>query len=84
MSRSNDHAITTTLLALASGALLGAAAALLLAPAPGKETRRKLVDLTDDAGKRIKNYSKETRHKMGGWCKGKGEDLQYDGGDAWI
>lgn len=82
MSRSNDNAITTTLLALASGALLGAAAALLLAPAPGRETRRKLVDLQEDAGKRIKKYAKEARYKMGS-CQN-GEDLQYDGGDAWI
>ena len=84
MSRSHDHAITTTLLALASGALLGAAAALLLAPNSGSETRRKLVDLTDGAGKRIKQYGNETLHKVGELRKGKSENLQYDGGDAWI
>ncbi len=83
MSRSNDNAITTTILALASGALLGAVAALLLAPAPGNETRRKLVDLQEGAGKRLKQYADEARTKMGG-CKAKGEDLHYDGGDAWI
>lgn len=83
MSHSNDNAITTTLLALASGALLGAVAALLLAPAPGNETRRKLVDLQEGAGKRLKNYARETKDKLGN-TKGKTEDLQYDGGDAWI
>jgi|APHig6443717497_1056834.scaffolds.fasta_scaffold18784_2 gas vesicle protein len=83
MSRSNDNAITTTLLALASGALLGAAAALLLAPAPGNETRRKLVDLQEGAGKRLKKYASDAKGRIAG-CKGKAEDLQYDGGDAWI
>jgi gas vesicle protein len=83
MSRSNDNAITTTILALASGAVLGAAAALLLAPAPGRETRRKLFDMREDAGNQLKKYAKETRYKIGG-TKAKGEDLQYDGGDAWI
>lgn len=83
MSRSNDNAITTTLLALASGALLGAAAALLLAPAPGAETRRRLVDLQNGAGKKIKKYASDAKEKIGG-PKGKAEDLQYDGGDAWI
>ncbi len=83
MSRSNDNAITTAVLALASGALLGAAAALLLAPAPGHETRRKLVDLQEGAGRRIKKYAQDARSKIGAG-KEKGEDLQYDGGDAWI
>lgn len=83
MSRSNDNAITTTLLALASGALMGAAAALLLAPAPGNETRRKLVDLQEGAGKKLKKYARDAKGKMTG-SKNKTEDLQYDGGDAWI
>jgi gas vesicle protein len=83
MSHSNDNAITTAVLALASGALLGAVAALLLAPAPGNETRRKLVDLQEGAGKRLKKYASEAKDKLGK-SKRKTEDLQYDGGDAWI
>lgn len=82
MSRSNDNAATTAILAFASGALLGAVAALLLAPAPGNETRRKLADLQEDATGKLKRYAKEARFKMG--PKGKTEDLHYDGGDAWI
>lgn len=82
MSRSNDNAITTTILALASGAVVGAAVALLLAPAPGRETRRKLIDLQEDAGKRLKKYTREARFKIG--SKANQEDLEYDGGDAWI
>jgi len=82
MSRSADNAATTAILAFASGALLGAVAALLLAPAPGNETRRKLANLQEGATGRLKHYAKEARFKMG--PKGKSEDLQYDGGDAWI
>ncbi len=82
MSRSSENAATTAILAFASGALLGAVAALLLAPAPGSETRRKLADMQEDASGRLKKYAKEARFRMA--PKGKGEDLQYDGGDAWI
>lgn len=81
MSRSSENA-TTTILAFASGALIGAVAALLLAPAPGRETRRRLLDIQEDTSDKIRKYAKEARFKMG--QKGKGEDLQYDGGDAWI
>lgn len=84
MSRSNDTAVTTAVLALASGALLGAVAALLFAPASGKETRRKLAGLQDDAGRKLKEYAREARSKAGNLGKPKSEDLQYDGGDAWI
>lgn len=83
MSRNADNAATTALLAFASGALMGAVAALLLAPAPGSETRRKLSDIQGGAADRIKRYAREARYKMA--RKGEnGEDLQYDGGDAWI
>lgn len=84
MPRSNDHAITTAILALASGALLGAATALLLAPASGRETRRKLHDIQEGASNRIREYASSACQKI---KKGKGvqqEDLIYDGGDAWI
>ena len=82
MSRSSETAATATVLAFASGALLGAVAALLLAPAPGNETRRKLAGLQGDASDRLKQYAREARYKMA--TIGIGEDLQYDGGDAWI
>lgn len=83
MPRTTDNAITTAVLALASGALLGAAAALLLAPAAGRETRRKLVDLQEDTSNKLKKYASETRHRISS-RKDKTEDLHYDGGDAWI
>ena len=82
MSRSSDNAVTTAILALTAGAFFGAVAALLLAPAPGNETRRKLCGLQENTTDRLKRYAQEARQKV---SKGaKGEDLQYDGGDAWI
>ncbi len=83
MSRSADNVATTALLAFASGALMGAVAALLMAPAPGGETRRKLCDIQEGAAERLKRYAREARFKMAK-KGGKGENLQYDGGDAWI
>lgn len=82
MSRSSDNAVTAAILALTAGALFGAVTALLMAPAPGNETRRKLCGLQENAADRLKRYAQEARQKV---SKGaKGEDLQYDGGDAWI
>ena len=43
MSTNNDNA-AAAVIAFVSGAVIGAAAALLLAPAPGRETRGKLTD----------------------------------------
>ncbi len=83
MSSSADNAATTAIVAFASGALLGAVAALLLAPAPGSETRKRLSDIQGGATDRFKKYAREARFKMA-HKGGRSEDLQYDGGDAWI
>lgn len=81
MSKANDHA-AAAIVAFMSGALLGAAAALLLAPASGRETRERLGGLQDETVDRLKRYAKDAKYKM---ARGKTkEDLQYDGGDAWI
>lgn len=82
MSRSSDNAAITAVLALTAGAFFGAIAALLMAPAPGSETRRKLCGLQEDATDRLKRYAREARQRAS--KGGKSEDLQYDGGDAWI
>lgn len=83
MSRNADNVATTALLAFASGALAGAVAALLLAPVAGSETRRKLSDIQGGATDRLRRYAREAKYKMARRGKN-GEDLQYDGGDAWI
>jgi len=81
MSCNNDNA-AAAIVAFVSGAVIGAAAALLLAPAPGSEVREKLSDLGETAAERVRRLAREAKFKV--TPRGKSEDLQYDGGDAWI
>lgn len=81
MSTNNDNA-AAAVIAFVSGAVIGAAAALLLAPAPGCETRGKLSTLGETAADRMKRLAREARFKVTPRAKGAG--YEYDGGDAWI
>jgi gas vesicle protein len=69
-------------IAFASGAVIGAVAALLLAPAPGREIRGKLSDLGETAAERVRRLAREAKFRV--TPKTKGADFEYDGGDAWI
>lgn len=81
MSKNNDNA-AVAVIALVSGAVIGAVAALLLAPAPGRETRGKLSDLGGTAAGKMKRLAREAKFKATPRTKGAG--YEYDGGDAWI
>ncbi len=81
MSTNNDNA-AAAVIAFVSGAVIGAAAALLLAPAPGRETRGKLADLGETAAERVRRLAREAKFRA--TPKTKGADFEYDGGDAWI
>lgn len=81
MSTNNDSA-AAAVIAFVSGAVIGAAAALLLAPAPGRETRGKLSDLGETAADRVKRMAREAKFRVS--PKTRGADYEYDGGDAWI
>jgi len=81
MSTSNDNA-AAAIIAFVSGAVLGVAAALLLAPAPGSEIREKLSDMGEDAAEKVKKLAREAKFKA--TRKSKIGDYLYDGGDAWI
>ncbi len=81
MSSSNDNA-AAAVIAFVSGAVIGAAAALLLAPAPGREVREKLSDIKENAADKMKRLAREAKFRAR--CKSKGDEFQYDGGDAWI
>ena len=81
MSSNNDNA-AAAVIAFVSGAVIGAAAALLLAPAPGRDVREKLSGIGEDAADRMKRLAREAKFKV--TPRAKGEELQYDGGDAWI
>lgn len=46
------------------GAVVGAAAALLLAPKTGEQVRKDLADLADEAKKRAHDYCEQVRQEM--------------------
>ena len=52
-----------TLMAFFIGGLVGAGVALLLAPASGKETRKKIKELTDEAKEKAEEYVDEIKVK---------------------
>lgn len=81
MSSNNDNA-AAAVIAFVSGAVIGTAVALLLAPASGREIRGKLSDLGETATDRMKRLAREAKFRVG--PKTKGADYEYDGGDAWI
>lgn len=81
MSTNNDNA-AAAVIAFVSGAVIGAAAALLLAPAPGREVREKLSDIGETAAEKMKRLAREAKFKVTPKCKS--GDYGYDGGDAWI
>lgn len=81
MSTNNDNA-AAAVIAFVSGAVIGAAAALLLAPTSGYEVREKLTGLGETAAERMKRLAREAKFKM--TPRSKSGDFQYDGGDAWI
>jgi gas vesicle protein len=80
MSNSSNSA--AAVIAFASGAIIGAAAALLLTPKPGREVRGKLSDLSESAADKVRRLAREAKFKV--TPRTKTEAYQYDGGDAWI
>ena len=81
MSTNNDNA-AAAVIAFVSGTVIGAAVALLLAPTPGYEARKKLSGLGETAAERVRRLAREAKYRVG--TKTKGADYEYDGGDAWI
>ncbi|MBQ7631821.1 MAG: YtxH domain-containing protein [Paludibacteraceae bacterium] len=58
----NDF-IKGTLL-LAGGIVIGAAAALIVAPQTGEETRKQIADFAEDAKKRAKDYCEQLKQEL--------------------
>ena len=54
----------TVLVSFVAGAAVGAGLALLYAPKSGREMREAIVDLTEDAVDKIKEYAKEAQDKI--------------------
>lgn len=81
MSNNNNH-VVITVMAFLSGAIIGATAALILTPAPGRELRGKLADLGETSAEQVKRLALEAKFMIS--PKTKCVDYKYDGGDAWI
>ena len=72
----------TTVMAFFAGAVVGATAALLLAPTSGRELRGKIADLGETSADEVKRLAREAKFQVS--PKSKCADYKYDGGDAWI
>ena len=81
MSNNCDNT-AAAVIAFVSGAVIGVAAALILAPAPGREMRDKLSGFSGNAAERMKHLAREAKFKVTPGSKG--GNYEYDGGDAWI
>lgn len=60
----NGVSASTVLVSFLAGAALGAGLALLYAPKDGRQIRRQIADLADDAVDKIKEYAKEAQEKI--------------------
>ena len=60
MFSSDDERISSILVALVVGAMVGAGVALLLAPQSGKRTRKQIADLAED----LKDYATDLTDKV--------------------
>jgi gas vesicle protein len=73
MNEYTSHRGNEAMVGFVFGALVGAATALLLAPATGEETRRKLAETTrklrdqgQDLAEKARNTYEHVRHEAGG------------------
>lgn len=64
MSDKCEVSAGTVLVSFVAGAAIGAGLALLYAPKSGREMRENLLDLTEDAVDKIKEYAKEAQEKI--------------------
>lgn len=69
------------ILAFIAGAAVAAGAALLFTPKTGREVREKLGEAKEEALEKLKLCTKGATYRAKG---GKGDPLNYDGGDCWI
>lgn len=64
MSDERGISAGTVLVSFVAGAAVGAGLALLYAPKSGKEMRETIVDLTEDAVDKIKEYARDAQDKI--------------------
>ncbi len=64
MSDKCEVSAGTVLVSFVAGAAIGAGLALLYAPKSGREIREDIVDITEDAVDKIKEYAREAQEKI--------------------
>lgn len=64
MSDKCEVSAGTVLVSFVAGAAIGAGLALLYAPKSGREMRDDILDLTEDAVDKIKEYAKDAQEKI--------------------
>lgn len=65
MSNNNDgFSASSVFLAFVLGGIVGAGAALLMAPQSGKETREKIKDIADDIKEKATGYAGQIKDKV--------------------
>lgn len=60
----------------AGGALLGAAAALLLAPKTGEEVRNDIKDMAEEAKKQMRDYCEKVKQELSNAAAGRAEEAE--------
>ena len=60
----------------AGGALLGAAAALLLTPKTGEEVRNDIKDMAEEAKKQMRDYCEKVKQELGNAAAGQTEEAK--------
>ena len=64
MFNDDNNNTGAVLISFLIGGIIGAGAALLLAPHSGKKTRKQIVDLTDDVRDYATGYAKKLKEKI--------------------
>jgi gas vesicle protein len=70
----SGHSAGSLILSFFIGGLVGAGVALLLAPEPGVESRRKIKELTEDAKKKATEYAEKVKAEVTSTV-GKGKEV---------
>jgi gas vesicle protein len=69
-----SHSASSIILAFFIGGLVGAGVAMLLAPQPGEEARRKIKELAEDAKEKAAGYAEQVKGKVTSTV-GKGKEI---------
>jgi hypothetical protein len=64
MFQNEENTTGIILISVLIGGIIGASAALLLAPQAGKKTRKQIIEVADDAREYASDYAKKLKQKV--------------------